>query len=147
MTKSAPASASRRPVVVTVRIAAPVSSEYRTQRREIARRRSSSISIRRTVLPCSRSVRQRSRISPSEKTALPAPMIAIVGVTVPPAASKCQTLRSYLLYRRSLLLNPRDCLPAVLFDGAEHQPAPDETLQDDVGDDRWHRGQEEPGDD
>ena len=57
----------------------------------MARSRASSMSIRRTVLPCSRSVRQRSRISPSEKTALPAPMIAIVGVTFPPSALTCQT--------------------------------------------------------
>src|SRR4051794_33307225 len=42
--------------------------------------RASSMSMRRTVLPCSRSVRQRSRIRAREKTALPAPMMAIVGV-------------------------------------------------------------------
>src|SRR4029453_18870177 len=42
--------------------------------------RASSMSMRRTVLPCKRSVRQRSRMSDSEKTALPAPMMAICGL-------------------------------------------------------------------
>src|SRR3954447_1483861 len=46
--------------------------------------RASSMSMRRTVLPCRRSVRQRSRIREREKTALPAPMMAIVGATFTP---------------------------------------------------------------
>src|SRR5215210_5626183 len=104
------------------------------------------MSISRTVLPCSRSVRQRSWISPSEKTALPAPMIAIVGPTFPPAfpvAKPATCMRSL----PAIVLADCDVarLPPALLHCSNHQTAPDVALQDDVGNDRRQRGDEERG--